>query len=332
MKEILFIRQNVQQWQSIENIAEDPSAYSPDDVAGAYLRVTTDLAFAQTHYPTSRITVYLNDLASVLHNSLYRRRHERHSRIITFWTQEVPLTMWEARHLLLASFIIMALSVLVGVISQMSDTDFCRIILGDWYMDETLENIRKGTPFAIYDSDSVGNMLFSITINNIMVAARIFAMGVLTSFFTGIMLIYNGVMLGCFETFFAQQHLLGPSLLAVMLHGTIEISSIVVAGAAGLAMGNAWLLPGSYSRIESFKRGAKRGLKIFVGTVPLFVVAGFIESVCTRHTHVPDAIRLAFILLSAAFVLFYFVIYPRMLHKRLTKVETSEYTKVNKNH
>ena len=271
-------------WQSIENIAEDPSAYSPDDVAGAYLRVTTDLAFAQTHYPTSRITVYLNDLASVLHNSLYRRRHERHSRIITFWTQEVPLTMWEARHLLLASFIIMVLSVLVGVISQAGDTDFCRIILGDWYMDETLENIRKGIPFAIYDSDSVGNMLFSITINNIMVAARIFAMGVLTSFFTGIMLIYNGVMLGCFETFFAQQHLLGPSLLAVMLHGTIEISSIVV--------------------------------------------AGFIESVCTRHTHVPDAIRLAFILLSAAFVLFYFVIYPRMLHKRLTNVETSENTKV----
>ena len=168
MKEILFIRQNVQQWQSIENIAEDPSAYSPDDVAGAYLRVTTDLAFAQTHYPTSRITVYLNDLASVLHNSLYRRRHEKHSRIITFWTQEVPLTMWEARHLLLASFIIMVLSVLVGVISQAGDTDFCRIILGDWYMDETLENIRKGKPFAIYDSDSVGNMLFSITINNIM--------------------------------------------------------------------------------------------------------------------------------------------------------------------
>lgn len=69
-----------------------------------------------------------------------------------------------------------------------------------------------------------------------------------------------------------------------------------------------------------------------MGTVPLFMVAGFIESVCTRHTHVPDAIRLAFILLSAAFVLFYFVIYPRMLHKRLTNVEISENTKLNNNY
>ena len=131
MKEILFIRQNVQQWQSIENIAEDPSAYSPDDVAGAYLRVTTDLAFAQTHYPTSRITLYLNDLASVLHNSLYRRRHERHSRIITFWTQEVPLTMWEARHLLLASFIIMVLSVLVGLMKLLSVVQDGVPVVGD---------------------------------------------------------------------------------------------------------------------------------------------------------------------------------------------------------
>ena len=51
-----------------------------------------------------------------------------------------------------------------------------------------------------------------------------------------------------------------------MLHGTLELSAIIVAGAAGLAIGNGWLFPGTYSRLVSFQRGAKRGMKIVVGT------------------------------------------------------------------
>jgi ATP/ADP translocase len=53
-----------------------------------------------------------------------------------------------------------------------------------------------------------------------------------------------------------------------------------------------------------------------VGTVPIFVVAGFIEGFLTRHTEVNDWVRLVFILLSLAFVIFYFVVYPRKLYKK----------------
>ena len=57
-------------------------------------------------------------------------------------------------------------------------------------------------------------------------------------------------------------------------------------------------------------------MKIVVGTVPIFVVAGFIEGFLTRHTEVNDWLRLLFILLSLAFVIFYFVVYPRKLYKK----------------
>jgi hypothetical protein len=127
-------------------------------------------------------------------------------------------------------------------------------------------------------------------------------MGLFTSLATGIMLLYNGIMIGVFDTYFAQHGLLAESLLGTMLHGTLELSAIVVAGAAGLAMGNGWLFPGTYSRLQSFRRGALRGLKIVVGTVPVFVVAGFIESFITRHTDMAVAVKLTIIGLSAAFV------------------------------
>lgn len=316
MKEATFIRNNIRRWKRVELIADEPRLYSPDDVAEAYTGVTADLAFAYTYYPESRITIYLNELAATLHNAIYRNKREKWSRIVTFWTREVPKTMFEARRLLLASLVVMLVSVLIGVVSQMGDHDFCRIILGDYYVDMTLDNIQKGVPMNVYAMDGEVDSFLSITLNNIGVAFRIFVMGMLTSVGSGLMLLYNGVMLGCFETFFWQHGLLYDSMLSVFLHGTLEISAIVVAGAGGLALGNGVLFPGTFSRTASFRRGAKRGLKIVVGTVPIFIIAGFIEGFLTRHTEVNDFVRLAFILLCLAFVVYYYWLLPRRMEMK----------------
>lgn len=310
MKEVTFIRRNIEKWKEAEKVVEQATSLSPDRLADAYTDLTADLAFAQTHFPTYRITIYLNNLASALHNKIYRNKREKWSRVITFWTQEIPQTMHDARRELLVSFLIFIVSVAVGVISTVGDPDFVRLILGNNYVDMTLDNIANGEPMAVYNGSSEVPMFLGITLNNIMVSFNCFAMGILTSFGTGYMLFANGVMLGSFQTFFFQHGLLGESMLAVWLHGTLEIWAIIVAGAAGLALGNGWLFPGTYSRLESFRRGAKRGVKIVIGTIPVFIMAGFIEGFITRHTELPDALRLGLILTSLAFILFYYIYLP----------------------
>ena len=316
MKEATFIRQNIEKWRQTEGLATKTSAASPDELADAYVDVTSDLSFAQTHYPGSRITEYLNALASALHNGIYRYKRERWSRLLTFWTREVPLVMWESRRLLLSSLAIFLLSALVGVVSQLLDADFARFVLGDGYVEMTLDNIQRGEPMAVYDSERGSLMFVGITTNNIYVAFLTFALGALTSLGTGWVLFNNGLMLGTFQTFFWQQGLLWQSVLAIWLHGTLEISAIIVAGAAGLAMGNGLLFPGTYSRLRSFRMGALRGVRIVIGVLPLFVVAGFIESFFTRHVEWPDAVRLGIILTSAAVVVGYYVVLPRVVAKR----------------
>ena len=64
-------------------VVERAASLSPDQLADAYTDLTADLAFAQTHFPTSRITIYLNNLASALHNEIYRNKREKWTRIIT---------------------------------------------------------------------------------------------------------------------------------------------------------------------------------------------------------------------------------------------------------
>ena len=319
MKEVTFIRRNIEKWKETEKVVEQAENLSPDRLADAYTDLTADLAFAQTHYPTSRITIYLNNLASALHNEIYRNKREKWSRVITFWSTEVPQTMYDARRELLISFAIFLASVFIGILSAMNDTEFVRLILGNGYVDMTLDNIANGEPMAVYNGSSETSMFLGITFNNVMVSFKCFAMGLLTSFGTGYMLFSNGVMIGAFQTFFYQHDLLWESSLAIWLHGTLEIWAIIVAGAAGLALGNGWLFPGTYSRLESFRRGAKRGVKIIVGTVPVFIMAGFIEGFITRHTELPELLRLSLILLSLAFIIFYYIYLPNRKKHGITE-------------
>lgn len=310
MKEILFIRKNIAKWREMEEVAQKASSTHPDVLADTYNELTADLSFSQTHYPHSRITIYLNNLASTLHNAIYRNKREKWTRIITYWTQEIPTVMAHSQKELRLSFIIFFVSMILGAVSAANDDGFVRLLLGNSYVDMTLANIEAGNPMGVYGHTGEVSMFMQITFNNILVSFNIFVAGILTSIFSGYMLFYNGIILGSFLTFFHQHSLLGEASLAVWLHGTLEISAIIIAGAAGITLGNGWLFPGTYSRMTSFRHGAKRGLKILISTVPLFVIAGFIESFLTRHTHLHNGIRLGVILLSLAFILYYYIYLP----------------------
>ncbi|KXK27828.1 MAG: membrane protein [Bacteroidetes bacterium OLB12] len=194
----------------------------------------------------------------------------RENRFILFWKEELPAVMITAHKQLLYAFVIFVVAGIIGAVSVAYDDTFVRLILSDGYVNMTLENIKKGNPTEVYSSSGEMDMFFMITLNNIMVSIRVFVLGVMASLGTGLMLFYNAVMVGTFMMFFYQESQLSQALPVIMLHGTIELTSIVIAAAAGFIMGNSILFPGTYSRLASFKMGAIKGLKIVMGLVPFF--------------------------------------------------------------
>ena len=315
MRESAFIKANITKWEKFESLITSSQKKDPDQLASLFIQLTDDLAYAKTHYPKSDIRHYLNTLTTKVHQSIYRNKREKQSRFITFWKYELPQIFFEHRRQLLYSLIIFGLASALGAFSAANDNTFVRLILGDAYVNMTLANIENGDPMAVYKSMGQVEMFFKITFNNVLVSMRAFAAGILFSFGTALMLIFNGVMLGSFQYFFFQKGLLLTSVLTIWIHGAIEIASIVIAGGAGLIMGNSLLFPGTYSRLESLKKGAAKGVKIAVGLVPLFITAGFLESFVTRLTEMPNAIKVAIILGSALFMVYYVVIYPIRLNK-----------------
>ncbi len=319
MREAAFLRRNADRWKEFERLLDvGGKGANPDLLADLFVQITDDLSYARTFYPKGRSTTYLNAIALRAHQAIYRNRREKKGRIWTFWRQEVPLALHESRRELFYALLIFLLAGAVGVVSTAHDDSFVRLILGDGYVNMTLENIRNGDPMGVYGRMEEGGMFAMISVNNIMVSFLVFAEGLLVSIGTAWQLFRNGVMVGSFQYFFHQHGLLLESALVVWIHGTLEIASIVVAGGAGFTMGNSILFPGTYSRIESFRRGAKRGLKLVIGLVPVFLLAAFLESFVTRHTDMPLPLSLAIIGGSAAFVIWYFLLYPRTVHERVT--------------
>ncbi|MEM9000111.1 MAG: stage II sporulation protein M [Bacteroidota bacterium] len=315
MREAAFVKQNKEKWIAFEKAIHLGFRTNPDELADGYIQLTNDLAYAQTYYAESKTLLYLNALASQAHQRIYKNKKENSNRILDFWGYEFPLFFKQYQNTLGIAFLIFLMATAIGTISALNDITFVRLILGDAYVNETLNNIAKGDPTAIYKSGSEIGTFLGITINNIRVAFLAFAFGVITSIGTAYILFSNGVMLGAFITFFYTKGVFFEANKQIWLHGTLEISVIIIAGCAGLIMGNSILFPKTYSRRVAFMKGAKDGLKVVVSTIPFFIVAGFIEGFITRYSNMPTWLAFTIIIFSLVLIIFYYLVYPNILNR-----------------
>ncbi|SHG95936.1 stage II sporulation protein M [Flagellimonas flava] len=316
MREAAFVKQNKDKWVAFENVLNNTGQLQPDELSDLYIEITDHLSYAKTFYPKSNTEFYLNTLASQAHQKIYKTKRESKNRIVTFWKTEFPSMFHNHHRELLIAFLVFTFFSLVGAFSSANEGDFVRSILGDGYVNMTLENIEKGDPMAVYKQQGEFNMFLGITINNIKVAVYAFAFGIFLGIGTLYIMLQNGIMLGSFQYFFYEKGLLWESVRTIWIHGTIEISVIIIAGCAGLVMANGMLFPGTYTRLESFKRGVKNGLKIMVSTVPFFILAGFLEGFVTRHTEMPDWLAVLIIASSLYLIIFYYILYPNQLKRK----------------
>ncbi len=310
MKEITFLKQNHEKWLQFEALLNSKERQNPDALADLFIRITDDLSWAHTFYPGSNTEKYLNDLAAQIHQEIYKNKKEKRSRLITFWTHELPRLMAKHRLNLLIVFVLFSVSVWIGAISAKHDEGFVRIILGDMYVDQTLDRMRDGDPLGVYKDENQFVMFLRIALNNSKVALFCIVIGVFGWLGVAYLQFSNGVMLGAFFYFLVSHGFAREATLTVWIHGTIEIWCIIVAGAAGMALGNGLWFPGAWPRGISFMRGAREALKIGIGLVPFFFLAAFFEGFLTRYTQMNDYMRMAIIFLSLIFVIWYFVIWP----------------------
>ncbi|MBK8346875.1 MAG: stage II sporulation protein M [Saprospiraceae bacterium] len=311
MREVAFIKRNKQKWLDFEQAILGKVKKNPDDLADLYIQLVNDLSFAQTYYPKSKTVVYLNHLAATAFQQIYKTKRTDTNQLSSFFKVEVPYIIRQNRRFLVYAFVLFFISVSLGVLSAIYDDSFVRLILGDEYVDLTLDNIKKGDPVAIYKSGSNWGSFIGITMNNLQVGLKCFVYGVTGGFGTMYIMFHNGIMLGSFQTFFAQQDVFWESVRGIWIHGAMEIFAIVIETMAGLILGASILFPGTYSRLDSFKSGMRKGLKIWLSTMPFTIMAGFLEGFITRYSNVmPNVVSAGIILMTLSLISWYYLVYP----------------------
>ena len=179
MREAAFVKQNKDKWIRFENALVDKgNKLAPDELSNLYVEVTDDLSYAQTFYPQSKTTQYLNHLASQSHQKIYKAKRESSRRFITFYTREFPLMFRKYHKQLLIAFGVFLVFCILGAYSAATDAAYVRAIMGDGYVNMTLENIEQGDPMAVYKEMNEADMFLGITLNNIMVAFMAFVYGI----------------------------------------------------------------------------------------------------------------------------------------------------------
>jgi uncharacterized membrane protein SpoIIM required for sporulation len=318
MNEIVFIDTNKKSWERLAKIVDGLDKGSISETVELYLQAADDLAYARTHYPESRINTHLNALVLNAHRIIYKNNYGNWSNFKAYWTTEIPLAIYRHRFKMLAAFAVFLVSILIGWFSSSVDSSFVRLILGDSYVNMTLDNIEQGDPMAVYRDMHQSNMFLNIGVNNIRVAFLAFMLGIFTSVGTSLIILFNGVMVGAFFYFFYERGIAALAWSTIMIHGSLELSAIAIAGGAGYVLGHSFLFPGTYTRMHALVRGAADGVKIMIALVPVFIAAAFLESYMTReYLAVTMLTRMMIILASFAFLIWYFIIYSKKVHERI---------------
>lgn len=315
MRETSFVEQNTEKWREFEKILRDGHG-DPERIGELFVQINDDLSHARTFYPNRSVRVYLNGLAQRIFLLVYREQKPGISRVALFWKEELPTLLYAARRDMGIAFLVFTGAFLIGVLSCAMDPSFAEQILGQTYVEMTQQFIESGDPMAVYKQSGPWDMSLGIAFNNLYVACLSFILGIFYAIGSLFILVSNGIMVGVFQYFFIQQGLFLESFLTIWIHGTLEISAIVLAAGAGITMGRGLAFPGTFSRRQAFQQSARRGFKILLGIAPLILLAAVFEGFLTRHTDTNGVIRAVFIFVCLAFVLVYFVWYPRRVAAR----------------
>lgn len=291
-------------WTRLERLMEisgrkGVSALSPaelQELALLYRQTASDLASVREDPTSNHLALYLNQLLGRAHNLIYMGRKASGRGMWTFFKDEYPVIFRETFPDTLAAFVIFLAAAFAGFLMGIADPSFSRHVLGP-RMIETIEQHKMWTDSIVTIKAAASSAILT---NNISVAFATFALGITAGIGTVWMMLLNGLMLGVVSVACWREGMSLSLWSFVAAHGVLELPAIFIAGGAGLGIARGLLFPGSLPRRESLVRAGARSVRLVLGTIPMLLIAGFVEGFVSP-TNLPYSVK--FMLAGGLFTL-----------------------------
>jgi len=258
-------------------------------LADDYRLLAHDLARARALMPASRSREYLESAYARAHATLHHGAWRLGSTLLRLFSEEIPAAVRWLRPYIVWSTLIFILAALAGYALVHRYPDLIALFAGP----DLIASVEKGKLWTEGLLNVVPSSVLSVQIlaNNIVVSLFAYCLGFLFGLGTLYILGLNGLMLGAIFAFTGEHGLAGALFNFVVAHGCVELSVMCLSGAAGAAVGEALVRPGSGGRLESFRAAALRSGTVLLACAALLVGAGLIEGFVSPDPRFPLATR-----------------------------------------
>jgi uncharacterized membrane protein SpoIIM required for sporulation len=266
-------------WRELERLVAEagrrPERLGPRRVLrlGALYRASAaDLATARRRFPGDPAVARLEALVGNARHLVYDTRGRRRS-LLRFFATDYWRLIVERRRALAVAFVLVFGSAALAAVWGVHDPGAATGVVPSAFRPA----LQPGHPWRDMSAGDQAAFTTRVFTNNIGVTLAAFAGGITGGVLTALALLYNGLLLGVVAGLMGQAGNGRGFVDLVTAHGVLEISCILVAGAAGLSLGWALIVPGRRTRRAAIQREARETVLLALGTAPWLVLAGIVE-------------------------------------------------------
>jgi uncharacterized membrane protein SpoIIM required for sporulation len=302
MNKISFLRERKPVWERFDFLlarAESSGSpkLSPDEVSELselFRALCYDLAQVRSHEWGSVLERYVNDLVVRGHSVFYGARPSRRGKVAGFFAGEFPRLLRRNHRFFWAAAALFAIPMAVSWSVVASDPSLAQRVLPGSVL-HTMEQMYS-EDFAELDEEGLGRqdaaMAGFYVRHNTSIAFQCFALGVFIGVGTVYVLLSNGIQLGTIAGYIIAQGHSERFLGFVASHSSFELTAIVVAGTAGLVLGQSLVAPGNFTRLDSLRTRGLVAVQLALGAAGMLFIAAMVEGFWSAQS-LPFAVKVS---------------------------------------
>lgn len=277
--EARFVKSRSADWGELEVLLESTQrrrlrAGEAWQLSRLFRSICADVSHARGQGFSAARVAYLDTLAARSHRVLYFRPATRFGGLLQWLLRGFPREVRASGWFIAVASALLWLPFLFTLIGTLISPTF-----GTVFVDAgTLQQASESYATSIVRSGSENAFMSGFYVyNNVGIAFRCFAVGVIPGLGPAWYLVFNGTQMG--TTFgWVMREGFGHNIWAFVCgHGFLELTAIAVSGAAGLRLGWTLVRPGPFSRAEALQREAVPLATLIAGAGFMLGVAAMIE-------------------------------------------------------
>lgn len=307
------------EWKRLDQLAQRRSLRGEevDELVVRYRSASADLADMKTSAGRTPQSDALSISLAQARLKLTGVRESLFAQMPRFFLAQLPAALYRVRWTTLAvavMFVVVATTVAFWI---SSDPERVAALGSDATLRDYVDN--RFTQYYNPAAEFAGQ----VWTNNAWIAAQCVMFGI-TGIFPAYAMLSNAVSVGTSGAILMAYDQGDVFLLHILPHGMLELTSIFVAGAAGLQIFWAWIAPGRRTRAQSLASAGRSLATITVGLVLALALSGVVEGFVTGQPW-PWAVKLSLGGLALALFLSYMLVLGRYAHRRGEDGDLTEY-------